>query len=122
MNYVTNKKWTLKTSGIVFGEDTDHGSNILQNVTSYSYYTLNGLQGIYTYDNLFDDHATPFNRISFVFQLLSFYTLPYDPGEDGSFTKIMALSNINLAMTIIILKVISITVMACLFMQAIPSN
>ena len=70
--------------------------NILQDITSYSYYTLTGLQGIYTYNNLFDDHANPFNRISFVFQLLSFYTLPYDPGEDGSFTKIMALSKNNI--------------------------
>jgi hypothetical protein len=31
MNYLTNKKWTLNTSGVVFGGDTDHGSKFRRN-------------------------------------------------------------------------------------------
>lgn len=70
--------------------------NVLQNVTTYSYETSWWIEGIFTFDNLFDNHENPFNRISFVFQLLSYGTLPYDQNEDGSFTKFMATSKNNI--------------------------
>jgi len=83
-----------------YSNDTIHhkaiisNGNVINDVRTYSYNYISGLEGVYTYANAFDEKTNPFKRISFIFQFVDIQ--PYVPQEDGSFTYIMAKSTNNI--------------------------
>lgn len=84
----------------VYHQTINNNGNVLHDVRTYSesqFFSFK-IEGVYTYENLFDNHINPFKKISFVFQLFDFlpYFLPYDPYEDGSFMYVMAKSKNNI--------------------------